>query len=372
MYSFEEIYKAYLKCRKRKRNTINALNFEQNLIENICNLETSLNDYTYTPKRSVCFLASSPKLREVFAAHFQDRVVHHLIVPVLEQLFEPKFIYDSYSNRKNRGIHQASKRALHFSRASKYYIQLDVRNFFYSIDKDILFKKLKEVIIKDYKNIKNSSIKMQEMLWLVNKTIYHDVTKNVLIKGSKKAFDSIASHKTLFKVHKSKALAIGNLTSQFFANVYMNDFDNFVKRELKCKRYLRYVDDFVLFEESKEKLLEYYEKIVFYLEKNLKLRLRENYILKQNNQGLDFLGYIIRPNYTLTRKRVVNNYKVKKAKYLDEYEKQKGKLSLEKIKKFLCVKASFEAHIKHSNSYNLKRKIGEIDEQKYIKLNTIY
>ena len=370
MYKFEELYKAYLKCRKRKRNTINTLVFEQNLIENICNLETSLNNYTYTPKRSVCFLTHSPKLREVFAADFNDRVVHHLIVPIIEQIFEPKFIYDSYSNRKNKGIHQASSRALHFMRGSKYYLQLDIRNFFYTIDKNILFEKLKKVIIKDYQKIKNTSITMQEMLWLLNKIIYFDITKNVLIKGHKKAFENIPSHKTLFKIPKSKGLAIGNLTSQFFANVYMNDFDNFVKRELKCKRYLRYVDDFVLFEESKEKLFEYYQKIVFYLEKNLKLKLRENYILKQNNEGLDFLGYIIKPNYTLTRNRVVNNYKYKKSRFLQKYEESEGKLSLEKIEKFLAVKASFLGHIKHSNSYNLKNKIGEIDEEKYINFNT--
>lgn len=88
---------------------------------------------------SVCFLTTSPKLREVFAADFSDRVIHHLIVPILEQIFEPKFIYDSYSNRKDKGIHQASKRARCFLRASKYYLQLDIRNFFYTIDKNILF-----------------------------------------------------------------------------------------------------------------------------------------------------------------------------------------------------------------------------------------
>ena len=372
MFNFEELYKAYIKCRKRKRNTINALCFEQNLIENLINLETSLNNYTYTPKRSVCFLTTSPKLREVFAADFSDRVIHHLIVPILEQIFEPKFIYDSYSNRKDKGIHQASKRARYFLRASKYYLQLDIRNFFYSIDKNILFYKLKDEIINNYNKVKNSLIQMNEMLWLVNKTIYHDVTKNVIIKGNKKTFLNIPPHKTLFKVDKSKGLPIGNLSSQFFANVYMNDFDNFIKRELKCKRYLRYVDDFVLFENSKEILMQYHKKIVSFLENNLRLKLRENYILKENDKGLDFLGYIIRPNYNLTRKRVVNNYKYKKAKFLENYEKEKGKVSLEEIKKFVSIQASFLGHIKHSNSYNLKKTIGEIDEEKYIKFNNIY
>ena len=116
MFNFKEIYEAYLQCRKRKRNTINALHYEANLIENLCNLETLLNKGAYKPKRSVCFLTTSPKLREVFAADFSDRVVHHIVVPILEQLWEPCFIHDSYSNRKNRGIHHASKRAEHFKR----------------------------------------------------------------------------------------------------------------------------------------------------------------------------------------------------------------------------------------------------------------
>ncbi|MBN2782885.1 MAG: RNA-directed DNA polymerase [Campylobacterales bacterium] len=362
MFEFKEIYTAYLKCRRLKRNTINALKFEQNLLENLCDLETSLNDKTYTFKRGVCFITNSPKMREVFAADFSDRVVHHIIVPLLEQIYEPKFIYDSYSNRKDKGIHNATKRALHFSRGSKYYLQLDIKNFFYTIDKDILYTKLQSMLVKTFHLVKGTKIKLDEMLWLCEKIIYQDVTKNVILKGTKSNFLKIPSHKTLFKVDKNKGLPIGNLTSQFFANVYMNDFDNFVKRELKCKRYIRYVDDFVLFENSKEKLLELYKSIVKYLSDNLALKLRDRYILKENKDGLDFLGYIIRPHYVLTRKRVVNNYKYKKAKYLSRYDELKGKMDFEEIKQFLSVQASFLGHIKHANSYKLKQTVGVINE----------
>ncbi|MCK4441165.1 MAG: RNA-directed DNA polymerase, partial [Sulfurovaceae bacterium] len=265
MFSFREIYDAYLRCRRRKRNTINALAFESNLIENICDLETSLNRGEYLPKRSVCFLTSSPKLREVFTADFSDRVVHHVVVPLLEQIYEPKFIHDSYSNRKGKGIHSAKERAEYFMRGSKYYLQLDVRNFFYSIDKNILFSKLKSEIINNYhQKVGDTKIEMHEMLRLIYVITFQDVTKNVIIKGDKKIFKNIPPHKTLFSIPKDKGLPIGNLTSQFFANVYMNDFDNFVKRKLKCKRYLRYVDDFVLFGETKEELLNHYKSIVEY------------------------------------------------------------------------------------------------------------
>jgi len=188
MFTYKEIVAAYMKCRKGKRNTYNALKFEQNLCENLCDLETSLNNRTYTPKRSVCFLTTSPKLREVFAADFSDRVVHHLITPVLEQIYEPKFIYDSYSCRVGKGIHAAQKRALKFSRATKYYLQLDIKNFFYAIDKQILFKMLNRAIVANYHKVENTAIDMHEMLWIVHKTIFHDVTQNVFIKGNKKRF----------------------------------------------------------------------------------------------------------------------------------------------------------------------------------------
>ena len=362
MFKYEEIYKACIRCRKGKRNTHNALKFEQNLCENLCDLETSLNSRTYTPKRSVCFLTTSPKLREVFAADFSDRVVHHLITPVLEEMFEPKFIYDSYSCRVGKGIHAAQKRAVKFARATKYYLQLDIKNFFYAIDKQILFRMINTTIVNHYHKVKKSSIVLNEMLWLVHKIIFHDVTQNVYIKGDKEKFKNLPSHKTLFKVEKYKGLPIGNLTSQFFANVYMNGFDNYCKRVLKCRRYLRYVDDFVIFDASKEQLVKLKEQIEMYLSKHLMLELRENSILKSVDDGLDFLGYIIRPNYVLVRRRVVKNFKYKKARYLDAYEKKKGEMGLEEIKTFLSVQASFVGHSSHANSYNLQQKVGVIHE----------
>jgi retron-type reverse transcriptase len=368
MFEFKEIYTAYLKCRKLKRSTTNALKFEQNLIENLCNLETSLNNKTYTFKRSVCFLTSSLKLREVFASDFQDRVVHHIVVPILEQICEPFFINDSYSNRKGKGIHQASKRALHFSKGSRYFLQLDIKNFFYTIDKDILLNKLNNIITRNYNKVNKTKITLSEILYLCKKIVYQDISKNVFVKGDKKSFENIPNHKTLFKTHKNKALPIRNLTSQFFANLYLNDFDNYIKRQLKTKRYLRYVDDFVLFGNSKQELLYKYEKIIIYLQENLQLKLRDRYILKDNNQGLYFLGYIIRPNYVLTRKRVINNFKYKKTKFLDKYEKSKANMSLEEIRNFLSVQASFKGHISHSNSYRLNLKTGVINDEKHIKL----
>ncbi len=365
MFSFANIYRAYKECIKHKRGTLNALHFEANLIENLYNLEYELKSRSYKIGRSICFLAHSPKLREVFAADFKDRVVHHILINKLEHFYEKKFIYDVYNNRKSRGIHGAIKRASSFMRGVKkdgYYLQLDIKGFFYNIDKNILFKQLLNDITKsnlcDKKNI----------LWLSNKIIYHKPTNNYIFKGDKSALKNLPPHKTLFKLSSHLGLPIGNLTSQFFANVYMNRFDHFVKRVLKFKYYIRYVDDFVLFSKQRDSLIKAKKSIKEYLFKNLSLTLREDSKLKRVENGLDFLGYIVRPNYILVRKRVVNNFKYKKARYLDRYERLNGKMSLEEIKRFLSVQASFTGHCSHANSYSLLKKLGGLDEEKYIGL----
>ncbi|MEA2091814.1 MAG: reverse transcriptase/maturase family protein [Campylobacterota bacterium] len=354
MFSFKNIFSAYMQCRKNKRNTHNALEFELDLVQNLWNLHNELNTRTYKIGRSICFLTTSPKLREVFAADFRDRIVHHIVVKALEKIYEPKFISDVYNNRKSKGIHNAMKKAQSYMNATYggYYLQLDIKGFFYNLDKNILFKQL-------FKNIDKNNT---ELLWIVTKILYHNPTRSYVFKGDIKKLDLLPAHKTLFKIPPSRGLPIGNLTSQFFANVYMNDFDNFVKRVLKVKHYIRYVDDFVLFDRSKEKLEYLKVEIEKQLQEKLSLELRADSKLKKHSQGLDFLGYVIRENYVLTRRRVVNNYKYKKAKYLDEYEKQRGKMKRSEIKSFLSVKASFESHIKHSNSYNLNKKIGAIHE----------
>lgn len=352
MFSFQNIYNAYMACRKNKRNTHNALAFESNLIENLWQLYDDLNNKRYKIGRSICFLITSPKLREVFAADFRDRIVHHILVKELEEIYEKMFISDVYNNRKNKGIHKAMKKAQSYMNVTYggYYLQLDIKGFFYNLDKNILYKE----ILK--------RVKDERVLYLAHKIIYHNPTKNYTFKGDQSKLNLLPPHKTLFKIPPHKGLPIGNLTSQFFANVYMNEFDNFVKRVLKVKHYIRYVDDFVLFDRSKERLQQCYLEIETYLKEELSLELRADTKLAKHSQGLNFLGYIIRENYILTRRRVVNNYKYKKARYLDAYEKQRGKMSLLEIKEFLSLKASFESHIKHSNSYKLHQKIGVLHE----------
>ena len=144
--SFNELWIAYKLCRKNKRNTFNALKFEINAIDNLYELLYKINGRYYKPKRYICFYANSPKTREIFASDFSDRIIHHLLIKNLEPIFEPVFIYDSYSCRENKGIHLAITRLKKWvrNRKNSWYIQLDIKNFFYSINKDILFDIIKE------------------------------------------------------------------------------------------------------------------------------------------------------------------------------------------------------------------------------------
>ncbi len=363
MFTFQNVYRAYKKCRKNKTNTHNVLTFEQNLLENLWGLTHELQQRRYNIGRSICFLTTSPKLREVFAADFRDRIVHHLLVDTLEPFYERIFIYDVYNNRKGKGTHQAVRRAQKFMKQTPcgYYLQLDIKGFFYHLDKDILYQKIYGAMKEGAEQVFTSQ-NVEGILYLTRKIIYHDPTLNYTFKGDRGKLALLPPHKTLFKIPKNRGLPIGNLTSQFFANVYMNDFDNFIKRKLKVKRYIRYVDDFVLFDISKQRLESLKLEIEVYLESSLGLSLRDEGRLRMHTQGLDFLGYITRPHYRLVRQRVVKNYKQKKAQYLCDYEEQQGKMGLAQIKDFLSVQASFAGHCKHADSYNLLNKVGKIDE----------
>ena len=164
MFSFQNIYECYLACRKNKTNKINTLEFETDLLENLLRLQSELKSRTYRIGKSICFLTHSPKLREVFAADFRDRVVHHILVKELESFYENKFISDVYNNRQNKGIHKAAQKAQSYMQRhpNGFYLQLDIKGFFYSLDKNILFKTIFEDISKsELNNTKN-------ILWLAN------------------------------------------------------------------------------------------------------------------------------------------------------------------------------------------------------------
>lgn len=342
MFSFTAIYRNYLKCRRNKRNSINALKFEIDAERNIVRLERKLRDKTFRPSRCILFTAHKPKTREIFASSFSDRIVHHILIGELQKIWDPIFIHDSYACRDGKGTHKGVIRLQKFLRqASKngnvptYYLQLDIKDFFISINKKILF----DLITKKVAN--------PDLLWIVKETIFWDCTKDYVHCGNKKAHSLIPENKSLFGKKNERGLPIGNLTSQYFANIYLNELDQFVKHELKAKYYLRYVDDFVIVENDQEKLKKYKSKIGDFLQYRLKLSLHpRRHKIQKISSGIDFLGYIVRQNYILVRNRVVNNFK--------------SKINSEKDPiKLRDSSASYLGHFKWANSFTLTNKLME-------------
>jgi len=365
MFTLENLVKAYLSCRKRKRKTINALNFEDNWEQNLFKLQRRLKSKKYKPGRSICFIVTYPKIREVFAADFRDRVIHHLLVSKLEPFFEKRFIYDSYACRKNKGIHLVIKRITKV--VSPYFLQIDVKSFFCNINKNILFAILKNKL-KKTKSFKKDK---EKIMWLAKTIIFHDPTKNYYLKGKKELFNKLPPNKTLFKTPSYKGLPIGNLTSQFFANVYLNELDQFVKRELKAKYYFRYADDMVLLSKNKEKLKIWRDEINNFLKKNLDMELNAK---KDKTgsvySGINFVGYIIKSNYILSRNRVVKNLKTKLHYFnqglllISGNQKQEA-LPLSQpptqveTERILATVNSYYGHFRHANTYKLRKNIYE-------------
>lgn len=350
IFSFGNIYRCYLNCRKNKRNTINALKFELNAEENIIRLEKELKTKTYHPSRSILFFAKKPKLREIFAADFRDRVVHHILVGYLEPIFEKIFIHDSYACRKAKGTHRAVMRLQGFMRkVSKnetirgYYLQLDIKSFFINIDKEILFGLIR-------KRTNN-----QDVLWLAEEIIFHDCTRSYILKDNQELFKEMPEEKSLFGKENKKGLPIGNLTSQFFANVYLNELDQFVKHNLRCCYYIRYADDFVLLDSSKEKLVSWMKEIGEFLEDRLGLRLNPKRTkLQPLSNGIDFLGYILRRDYILVRRRVVNNMNTR-LRYFENC-RVKG-LDYEALEGLRSSLQSYLGHFRWANSYRLRENL---------------
>jgi retron-type reverse transcriptase len=305
--SLEDVFDAYFTCRKQKRNSHSQLAFEMHLETNIVQLWRDLNAGTYRIGRSIAFVVQHPKIREVWAADFRDRVVHHLIYNILRSHLEKRFIRDSYACIPGRGLHDGMRRVSHFARSitrnytrSAYAMKADVSNFFNGIDQN----RLMEILARQTDN--------KELLSLIAQVVYHNPRHDVMLQSSKELFSKVPTHKSYLKAATGKGLPIGNLTSQFFANVYMNELDQFVKHTLKAKYYGRYVDDFILFHEDKDVLNAWYERIETFLAQNLSLRLHNHKKwINHAHAGIDFVGFIIKPGRTYLRQTSLSRCKQK-------------------------------------------------------------
>ena len=371
-FSFSSLYRHYLACRKNKRGTLNALKFELDAENQLYQLSSELQTKSYHPSQAVCFVLERPKLREIIAADFRDRVVHYVLVEHLERIYEPKFIHDSYACRKNKGVHKAVDRLHRFigilnsQPNTTYYLQLDIKSFFLSIDKATLM------------NLVKRHVADENMLWLADKIINFKAKENYVLHGKKSLFEALPEHKSLIKSKTTTGLPIGNLTSQFFANLYLNELDQYVKHSLKCKYYMRYCDDFILLGKDEQQLFDFKLKIADFLKTKLGLELNPNYgDIRQSSNGIDFLGYVTRNNYRLVRNRVIANLSGKLSKFKNILVNDNGKgmiiysYDMNTMEKLRATLSSYWGHFIHADSCKLRRGIlnKNLWLSKYFELN---
>jgi len=303
---------------KGKRTDVSE--FSINLADNIYIIHKSLVSRQYKHGKYFAFKINDPKPRTIHKASVNDRLIHHAVCRILCPYFEKKFIFDSYSCRKDKGTHRALNRFKQNARkVSKndsiicWVLKGDIRKFFASIDHKILMK-----ILRKY-------IKDKDTLWLLNEII-----------GS-------------FNTDTSIGLPLGNLTSQLLINVYMSEFDQFVKRDLEVKYYIRYADDFAIMHRHKQFLVDLIPKLSEFLGRELKLSLHPDKVyVKTLSSGIDFLGWINFPHHrilrTSTKKRMIRRLK-----------KNQSKETL----------VSYLGLLKHGNAYKLMGKIGAFDIKSY-------
>ena len=356
--SLAEIFKAYQSCRRHKRSTTNALAFELDYEYNLVALWEEINNGTYHPGKSIAFIVDKPVKREIFAADFRDRVVHHLIINKLNQFFEKEFIFDSYACRVGKGTHMGIRRIDRFIRQCSqnytrdcYILKLDIKGFFMSINRGLLFEKLNKSIIEKYHKLDQFLI-----IDLCRKVIYHDPVNHCIIKGNKSNWDNLPRDKSLFYTPDNCGLPIGNLTSQVFANFYMNSFDHFIKHNLKIRYYGRYVDDFVIIHPVKEYLKSIIPIIREYLYSNLGLVLHPNKIYLQHySKGLSYLGAVIKSNRIYIGNRTKGNFY--QALQIHNETADHHKPDKSEIKSFQSSINSYLGIMKHYKTFNIRKKM---------------
>lgn len=311
LYSYNNLEVAFGKVKERKSKKRYIIDFEKNLEENLKQLSLELKTQIYSPRSLTTFIIRDPKTRKISASDFRDRIVHHALINILGSIFEKTFIYDSHANQKYKGTSGALKRFDYFKRKvsekpkvdswkykSGHIFKADIKRYFWEVNHMILF------------NIIKRKIKDKEVILLIKKILKNH---NSTILG--------------------KGMPLGNLTSQFFANVYLNELDYFVKHTLKARYYIRYVDDFVIFHKNKTVLLYYKDEISKFLKKELKLELHpEKTKIFPLFKGVTFLGFRVFYFYKLLKKsnhrRILKRVEEFKEYSENEFSKKKILLSI--------------------------------------------
>lgn len=354
-----DLYRAYRDARRHKRGKGYQLSFEYRLEDNLVALRDDLYNRTYKTRPSTCFVIHEPKMREVFAGDFRDRIVHHLFYNYTAALFERTFIYDSYSCIKGRGTHQGIERLKHHIRcvsrgysSAAFVMKIDIRGYFMHIDRRILLQICKDSLQKMY----NHKCGVDGLTWgevldyelvnyLLETIICNDPTDNCFFIGSRNDWDNLPRDKSIFYSPDGCGLPIGNLSSQLFSNVYMNEFDQYMKRVAHCRYYGRYVDDCYVVGSSRDELKMLVPWIVDFLHARLHLEVNvEKLTITDVRYGIQFLGAFVKPFRTYISKDSLHriNRKMNTANY-------------QSVKQMRCSINSFLGVFSHYESYRLRR-----------------
>jgi retron-type reverse transcriptase len=330
---FANLIEAAKKAERGKRFQPNVLRFNDNFAGELQRLREELESKTYRPGPYFTFQIVEPKRRMISAAPYRDRVVHHALCNVIAPIFERTFIADSYANRVGFGTHRALRRFTEFARSHQYVLQCDVRKYFPSIDHEIL------------KTIIRRKIKCQDTLWLIETII--DASNE-----QEEAVHYFPGDELWTPYERRRGLPIGNLTSQFFANVYLNGFDQFVKEQLLARSYLRYVDDFALFGDDRLWLAEARKAIEEYL---ASLRLKIHPIKSQlfeTRHGANFVGFRVLPDRIRVRAENLQRARRRLREMQEDY--RRGLISLDKVTQSL---RSWIAHLEHGDTWQLRQQV---------------
>ncbi len=333
IYDFENLLQAYRRARKGKKQTPEMYAFHFNLEENLWNLHHDLQSGTYQPGPYRNFYIHDPKRRKISAAPFRDRVVHHALCGVIEPLFERKFIYDSYANRKGKGTHRAIERAQGWVRRYPYALKTDILKFFPSVDHQIL----EEILAR--------TIACPPTLALC-RTI---LASGAGVLANEYPMQWFPQDDLFSPLERRRGLPIGNLTSQFWANVFLNRLDHFIKEALRCRGYLRYVDDLVIFGESKAALWHIRDQIGDYLQQmRLSLHPRKTHVLP-TRRGIPLLGFRI----FSTHRRLLGSSLHRARRRLRHQRRAlgRGDLTPDVLRQSL---ASWIGHVKHGDTWQLR------------------
>lgn len=357
-----DLYVAFYDARKHKASRSYVKQWESNLKENMERLCDDLFDRRYKPLPSKCFIVDYPKKREIFAAMFRDRIVHHLYYNYTHEMYERTFIQDSYSCIKGRGVHYGIERVKNFCRKEShnwqrpcYAMHLDIRGYFMHIVR----KKLLEISLASIRKMSSHCIHkgnpqtwgevldMDFVNWLTEVIVMLDPRIDCIIVGDLSNWDGLDPSKSMLHLEEGVGMPIGNLTSQLFSNVYMNVIDQYIKRVLKCRYYGRYVDDLIIVSADRKKLLSMVKDIQNVLEKELGLELHMGKLhISEVRRGVEFLGTFIKPWRSYVSRKTLSRMQLK----IRQFDYGKPQKILRSVNSYL-------GFLSHTKSYRLRRKL---------------